>query len=58
MEQNETRTLWISIASAIFAVVLLYGWAQDKRATMARKFGQTKTVVVASEDIMEMQIYQ
>ncbi len=56
MEQNETRTLWISIASAIFAVVLLYGWAQDKRANMARKFGQTKTVVVAREDIREMDI--
>jgi len=56
MEQNETRTLWISIASAIFAVVLLYGWAQDKRANMARKFGQTKTVVVAREDIREYEI--
>ncbi len=56
MEQNETRTLWISIASAIFAVVLLYGWAQDKRANMARKFGQTKTVVIAREDIREFDI--
>lgn len=56
MEQNETRTLWLSIASAVFAVVLLYGWAQDKRATMARKFGQTKTVVVARQDIREMEI--
>ncbi len=56
MEQNETRTLWISIASAVFAVVLLYGWAQDKRATMARKFGQTKTVVVARDDILEAEI--
>ena len=56
MEQNETRTLWISIAAALFAVVLLYGWAQDKRANMARKFGQTKTVVIAREDIREMDI--
>lgn len=56
MEQNETRTLWISIASAVFAVILLYGWAQDKRANMARKFGQTKTVVIAREDIKEMEI--
>lgn len=56
MQQNETRTLWISIASAVFAVILLYGWAQDKRATMARKFGQTKTVVIAREDIREMEI--
>ena len=56
MEQNETRTLWISIGSAVFAVILLYGWAQDKRATMARKFGQTKTVVIAREDIREFDI--
>lgn len=56
MEQNETRTLWISIASAVFAVVLLYGWAQDNRANMARKFGQTKTVVIAREDIREYEI--
>ena len=56
MEQNETRTLWISILSAIFAVVLLYGWAQDKRANYARKFGQTKTVVVAREEIREFDL--
>lgn len=56
MEQNETRTLWISIGSAIFAVILLYGWAQDKRAGYARTFGQTKTVVVAREDIREFEI--
>lgn len=56
MQQSETRTLWISIGSAVFAVVLLYGWAQDKRANYARTFGQTKTVVVAREDIREMEI--
>jgi pilus assembly protein CpaB len=56
MEHNETRTLWISIGSAIFAVVLLYGWAQDKRAGYARTFGQTKTVVIAREDIREFEI--
>lgn len=56
MGQNETRTLWISIASAVFAVILLYGWAQDKRANYERKFGQTKTVVVAREEIREMDL--
>lgn len=56
MEQNETRTLWISIGAAVFAVILLYGWAQDKRTDYARKFGQTKTVVVAREDIKESEI--
>jgi len=56
MQQNETRTLWISIGAALFAVVLLYGWAQDKRASFAKKFGQTKTVVIAREDIREFEI--
>ncbi len=56
MQQNETRTLWISIGAALFAVVLLYGWAQDKRANFAKKFGQTKTVVIAREDIREFEI--
>lgn len=56
MEQNETRTLWISIGAALFAVILLYGWAQDKRTDYARKFGQTKTVVIALEDIKEYEI--
>ena len=26
MNQNETRTLWISVGSALFAVFLLYSW--------------------------------
>ena len=56
MEQNETRTLWLSVAAAAFAVMLLYGWAQGKRTSYARKFGQTKTVVVAKKDILEMDI--
>ena len=56
MEGNETRTLWISIGAALFSVILLYGWAQDKRANYARKFGQSKTVVVASKDIREFEI--
>ena len=58
MEQNETRTLWISIAAAVFAVILLYSWAQGTRSTYARKFGQTKTVVVAKENISEMSIIE
>ena len=56
MEQNETRTLWISIGAAVFAVILLYGWAQGKRTSLERKFGQTKTVVVATEDIKEFEV--
>ena len=56
MENSETRTLWISIGAALFAVILLYSWAQDKRANYAKKFGQSKTVVIAREDIREFEI--
>ena len=35
---------------------LLYSWAQDKRANYAKKFGQSKTVVIAREDIREFEI--
>ena len=56
MQSSETRTLWISILAAIFSIVLLYGWAQGKRSDYARRFGQTKTVLVAAEDIFEMSL--
>jgi len=58
MENNETRTLWISIGAAGFAVMLLYGWAQGQRSDYARKFGQTKTVVIAKEDIQELEMIE
>ncbi len=55
MNQNETRTLWISVASAIFAVFLLYSYTQEKSAELTKKFGAKKRVVVAKSEIKEMQ---
>ncbi len=55
MNGNETRTLWISIGAALFAVFLLYSWSQEQKTQMARKFGSTKRVVIAKEDIAEME---
>ncbi len=53
MNPNETRTLWISVGVALFAIFLLYSWSQEQRAAMSRQFGTSKRVVVASKDIAE-----
>ncbi len=55
MNQNETRTLWISVGSALFAVFLLYSYTQDKSAELQKKFGAKQNVVVAIRDINEME---
>ena len=55
MNQSETRTLWISVAAAIFAVFLLYSYTQEKSAELTKKFGAKKRVVVAKTEIQEMQ---
>lgn len=55
MNPNETRTLWISIGVAILAVFLLYSWSQEQKLDLARKYGSTKRVVIAKEDIAEME---
>jgi pilus assembly protein CpaB len=55
MNPNESRTLWISIGAAIFAIFLLYSWSQEQKMQMAKKFGSTKRVVVAKEKIDEME---
>jgi pilus assembly protein CpaB len=52
---NETKTLWISIGSAIFAVFLLYSWSQEQKASVHKKYGAKKQVVIASKDITEME---
>jgi len=54
MNQNETRTLWISVAAALFAVFLLYSYTQEKSAELTKKFGAKQRVVIASDDINEM----
>lgn len=55
MNNNETRTLWISVGSALFAVFLLYSYTQEKSAELTKKFGAKQRVVIASSDINEME---
>lgn len=55
MNQNETRTLWISVGAALFAVFLLYSYTQEKSAQLTDKFGAKTRVVVATQDINEME---
>lgn len=55
MNQNETRTLWISVASALFAVFLLYSYTQEKSSELMKKFGAKQRVLVAGTDINDME---
>lgn len=55
MNNNETRTLWISVGSALFAVFLLYSYTQEKQADLMKKYGAKQNVVIATQDINEMQ---
>ncbi len=55
MGGNETRTLWISIAVAMFAIFMLYSWSETQKTELAKKYGTTKRVVVAAADIAEME---
>lgn len=55
MNNNETRTLWISLGSALFAVFLLYSYTQEKSDALTKQFGARQSVVVATKDINEME---
>jgi pilus assembly protein CpaB len=54
MNPNPTRTLWLSIGSALFAVFLMYSYSQEKKREYDEKFGTMKQVLVAKKDILEM----
>lgn len=59
MKSNEGKNFYISIGAAIFAAFLLYSYSQEKKAEYDKKYGSTKRVVKAKEDIAEMQtIYE
>ena len=55
MNSNESRTLWISVGVALFAIFLLYSWSQQQREEVQRKFGSAERIVFAAKDIAEMQ---
>lgn len=52
---NETRTLWISLAAGVFASFLVYSYSQEKQQEYDKKFGAMKRVVVAARDISDME---
>lgn len=56
MQNNETKTLWISVFAALFAIFLLYSWSQEQKTAMHKKFGSKVQVVIAAKDIDEMQM--
>ena len=58
MNKNETLTLWISVGSALFAVMLIYSYTQKKSAELTKNFGALTTVVVATENVSDMQTVQ
>lgn len=55
MNQNETRTLWISVGAALFAVFLLYSYTEQKSREVMDKYGKKSRVVTAVKDIGEME---
>jgi pilus assembly protein CpaB len=58
MGSNETRTLWISIISAVIAVFLLYSSLQERKSELTKTFGSESTAVVAKTEINEMETIQ
>jgi pilus assembly protein CpaB len=55
MNQNESRTLWISVGAALFAVFLLYSYTEQKSREVMDKYGKKSQVVIATRDINEME---
>lgn len=55
MNKNETLTLWLSIGLALFAVMLLYSYTQEKNTALTKKFGAKTSVVMASRNVNEME---
>ena len=55
MNGNESRTLWLSVGAAIFAMVLLWSWSQKTREQVEKKFKSNQRVVVAAKDINMLQ---
>ena len=54
MGPNESRNLWISIGAGVFATFMLYSYSQEKKAELEKASGDKVRVVVAREDIREM----
>lgn len=59
MGPNQSRNLWISLGAGIFATFMLYSYTQEKKSEMDKALGEKIRVVVAKEDIRDMEtIYE
>lgn len=54
MGPNESRNLWISLGAGVFATFMLYSYSQEKKAELEKTVGEKVRVVIAKEDIREM----
>ena len=55
MNKNETLVLWLSVGLAIFAIMLVYSYTQEKSQALTKRFGAKTTLVVSNRDINEME---
>ena len=55
MNQNESRTFWISILCAFFAMLILYSYTNEQKSQLAQQYAEEVLVVVAKSDINEME---
>ncbi len=52
---QDSKNLWIAVAFAIGAAAFLYSYIQEKNKEVTKNFGSKIAVVVAKQDIYEMQ---
>ena len=55
MNKNETLILWLSVGLAIFSVMLIYSYTQEKSDELTRQFGTKTSIVTSNRDINEME---
>jgi pilus assembly protein CpaB len=54
MLNTSSRSFWISLGCAVFAMFLIYSYAQEQKSNYDKRFGTTKTVLIAAKDVLEM----
>lgn len=54
MGPSESRNLWISLGAGVFATFMLYSYSQEKKAELDKQLGDKVLVVVAKDNIREM----
>lgn len=51
---TSSRTFWISMGCALFSMFLIYSYSQEQKALYDKRYGTTKTVLIAAKDVLEM----